>query len=62
MMAALILSVRTGTSPNVIDEVTDDSFTISDSILLLLISDVRPQRGDDPQDARTRSPPRIPGF
>jgi len=58
MMAALILSVRTETPPNVIDEVTEDlPVTSNTTLFLLLISDVRPQRGDDPQVARTRSPP-----
>ena len=62
-MAALVLSVRTGTPPNVIDEVIEYLPVASNIMLLLpLISDVRPQRGDDPKDACTWSPPRIPGL
>lgn len=43
MMAAVVLSVRTGTPPNVIDEVIE-GFRIASNIvlLLLLISDVQP--------------------
>ena len=57
-----MLSVRTGTPPNVVDEVIEDLPVTSNSMFLLLILDVRPQRGDDPKDARTRSPPRMPGL
>ena len=34
MMAVLILSVRTGTPPDVIDEVTGDLLFVSNSVLL----------------------------
>lgn len=60
MMAALVLSVRTGTPPSAIDEVTEDLPVTSDVTLLpLLLLDVRPQRGDGPKDACARSPPRM---
>ena len=63
MMAAVVLSVRTGTPPNVIDEVIE-GFRIASNIvlLLLLISDVQPQRGNGPKDACPRSPPRMSGL
>lgn len=61
-MTALVLSVRTGTPPNMIDEVIEDLLVASSIILLFLMSDVRPQEGDASKDARTWSAPRMSGF